>query len=67
MDDVSTLRDSMDDDELTVALDEMAMEVDLDENYHKLRISQHIEMHSTDIMVDYWPQPSTELQVVYNP
>ncbi|KAI0902824.1 hypothetical protein F4823DRAFT_629883 [Ustulina deusta] len=64
MDNVSTLRDSMDDDELTVALDEMAMEVDLDENYHKLRISQHIEMHSTDIMVDYWPQPSTELQQV---
>ncbi|KAI0808727.1 hypothetical protein GGR55DRAFT_689696 [Xylaria sp. FL0064] len=65
MDDVSTLRGSEDSDELTATFEEPAVEKDVNENYHKLLVSQHIEMHSTDIVVDCWPQPSTELQNLY--
>ena len=57
----------MDDDKLTIALGGLSAEGDFLEDYHKLRISQQVETYSTNIMIDHWPQPSTELQVVHNP
>ncbi|KAJ3563826.1 hypothetical protein NPX13_g8067 [Xylaria arbuscula] len=60
MDGLSIPRDSMDDDELTIVLDEVTAEGDFIENYQKLRISQQVEMHSANIIIDHWPQPSAE-------
>ncbi|KAI1427994.1 hypothetical protein F5Y12DRAFT_791152 [Xylaria sp. FL1777] len=66
MDDVSTVRRFMEDDELTIALEDMGIETgSLLNDYDEL--AQEKDMPSTNIIVDHWPQPSPDLQVLTIP
>ncbi|KAI0973070.1 hypothetical protein F4678DRAFT_37931 [Xylaria arbuscula] len=63
MDDVSTLRDSIEDDEMTVVLEEMVADAGLSTDYDEMLHAQEKYTPSTSFIIDHWPQPSPDFIV----